>query len=88
VGAAAQVVEEAADTPGVAVEVCVIALFGILVVIASVIGGYMMEGGHLLVLFQPAELVIIGGAALGALLIGTAPTTSPGPWPTPTTWSR
>src|SRR5690242_10698613 len=28
-----------------------------------------MEHGHLLVLFQPAELVIIGGAALGTVLI-------------------
>ena len=30
-----------------------------------------MEGGALLVLDQPAEFVIIGGAALGTLLIGT-----------------
>ena len=28
-----------------------------------------MEGGQLLVLFQPAEFLIIGGAALGSLLV-------------------
>jgi chemotaxis protein MotA len=45
------------------------AIIGIIVVIGAVIGGYLMEHGHLAVLFQPAELVIIGGAALGTLLI-------------------
>jgi chemotaxis protein MotA len=47
-----------------------IAILGILVVVGAVIGGYLMEHGHLAVLFQPAELVIIGGAAAGALLVG------------------
>lgn len=46
-------------------------IVGIVVVIGAVIGGYVMEGGVVLVLYQPAELVIIGGAALGSLLIGT-----------------
>jgi chemotaxis protein MotA len=45
------------------------AIIGILVVIGAVIGGYLMEHGHLEVLVQPAELVIIGGAALGTLLV-------------------
>lgn len=45
------------------------AIIGIVVVIGAIIGGYLMEHGHLMVLFQPAELVIIGGAALGTLLI-------------------
>jgi chemotaxis protein MotA len=45
------------------------ALIGILVVIGAVVGGYLMEHGVLAVLFQPAELVIIGGAALGTLFI-------------------
>jgi chemotaxis protein MotA len=39
------------------------------VVIAAIIGGYLMEHGVLAVLVQPAELVIIGGAAVGTLLI-------------------
>ncbi len=48
-----------------------IAIIGLVVVFGSIIGGYIMEHGHLLVLFQPAEFLIIGGAAMGALLIGT-----------------
>src|SRR5262249_55092515 len=44
-----------------------------LIVVASVAGGYLMEGGHVLVLNQPAEFMIIGGAAVGSLLIGTPP---------------
>ena len=45
------------------------AIIGIVVVIGAILGGYLMEHGHLAVLVQPAELVIIGGAALGTLLI-------------------
>ncbi len=44
---------------------------GIIVVIGGVLGGYIMEGGHILALNQPLEVLIIGGAALGALLIST-----------------
>jgi chemotaxis protein MotA len=47
----------------------VFAIVGILVVLGAVLGGYLMEKGNLLVLVQPAELIIIGGAALGTLLI-------------------
>jgi flagellar motor component MotA len=42
------------------------AIIGMLVVIGAVAGGYLLEHGQLLVLMQPAELVIIGGAALGS----------------------
>ncbi|MDQ6708297.1 MAG: flagellar motor stator protein MotA [Acidobacteriota bacterium] len=45
------------------------AIIGILVVAGAVVGGYLMEHGKLLVLMQPAELVMIVGAALGTLLI-------------------
>ena len=41
---------------------------GILLVFASVIAGYLMEKGKIAVLVQPAELLIIGGAAIGTLL--------------------
>jgi chemotaxis protein MotA len=44
-------------------------IIGIVVVIGAIVGGYLMEHGNLKVLMQPAELVIIGGAALGTLLI-------------------
>ncbi|MBS1875283.1 MAG: flagellar motor stator protein MotA [Acidobacteria bacterium] len=49
------------------------AIIGILVVFGAVIGGYLMEHGNLKVLIQPAELVIIGGAAIGTVLIGNPP---------------
>src|SRR5258708_10972712 len=48
-------------------------IVGALIVLGSVAGGYLMEGGKPLVLNQPAEFIIIGGAALGSLLIGTPP---------------
>lgn len=48
-----------------------IAIIGILVVAGAVLGGYIMEEGHLMVLMQPAEFLIIGGAAFGSLLIGS-----------------
>ena len=44
-------------------------IIGILIVIGAIIGGYLMEHGHLLVLFQPAELVVIGGSAFGTIFI-------------------
>ncbi len=43
-------------------------IIGTLVVIGSIIGGYLMVGGHLAVLFQPAEIVIIGGSGIGAFI--------------------
>ena len=42
---------------------------GAVIVIVCVIGGALMEGTHLHILFQPAELVIICGAAFGSLII-------------------
>jgi chemotaxis protein MotA len=44
-------------------------IIGAVIVFASVVGGYLLEHGNLSVLFQPIELLIIGGAALGGLII-------------------
>jgi chemotaxis protein MotA len=41
------------------------------IVLVSVIGGYLMEQGNLSLLLQPAELVIIVGAALGGFIISS-----------------
>src|SRR5882724_351209 len=41
---------------------------GIVIVFGAVIGGFLMESGKIQVLVQPAELLIIGGSALGTLL--------------------
>ena len=45
------------------------AIIGIVVVFGAVLGGYLMEHGNIHVLLQPAELVIIAGAAGGTILI-------------------
>jgi chemotaxis protein MotA len=50
------------------------AIVGILVVFGAVVGGYLMEKGNLMVLLQPAELLIIGGAALGTIFVANSPT--------------
>jgi chemotaxis protein MotA len=44
------------------------AIIGIVIVFAAVIGGFLMEKGHMAVLIQPAEVLILGGAAIGTLL--------------------
>lgn len=46
-------------------------LLGYLVVIGSVVGGYLIVGGHLGVLYQPSEFLIIFGAGIGAFLTST-----------------
>jgi chemotaxis protein MotA len=48
-------------------------IIGIVVVFGAIVAGYLMEKGNLLVLLQPAELVIIGGAAAGTILIANPP---------------
>ena len=45
------------------------AIIGIVVVFGCIVAAYLMEHGNLLVLMQPAELLIIGGAAVGTVLI-------------------
>ena len=43
-------------------------VLGYVVVVAAVLGGYAMTGGHMGALYQPAEVVIIAGAAIGAFI--------------------
>lgn len=45
-------------------------IIGYVIVCASVFGGFVMSGGHVGVLFQPLELLMIGGAAVGAFFVG------------------
>ncbi|MFA6968613.1 motility-associated protein, partial [Bosea sp. (in: a-proteobacteria)] len=49
-------------------------IVGTIIVFACVFGSYAAMGGHLEVLWQPFEFVIILGAAIGAFIIG-----NPGP---------
>ena len=48
-----------------------IAIIGFVIVSAAVIGGYLLEGGNLSVIFQPVEILIIGGAAIGGFIIAS-----------------
>lgn len=45
-------------------------IVGYLIVLGSVFGGFALAGGHVAALFQPVELLMIGGAALGAFFVG------------------
>ncbi len=47
-------------------------IVGAVVVFGAVLGGFVLSGGHLLALYQPLEVLIIGGAAIGAMLIGNS----------------
>ncbi|MBI3141057.1 MAG: flagellar motor stator protein MotA [Rhodocyclales bacterium] len=50
-------------------------IIGYAVVFGSVIGGFLMAGGHVAALIQPNELVIIGGATVGAFFVANSPKT-------------
>jgi len=45
-------------------------IIGYIVVMASVFGGFVLAGGHVAALFQPVELLMIGGGAFGAFVVG------------------
>ena len=45
-------------------------IVGYLVVMGCVFGGFALAGGHLASLWQPIELLMIGGAAVGAFIVG------------------
>src|SRR5258708_19391655 len=45
------------------------AIIGIVVVFGAVVAGYLMEHGNMMVLMQPADLIIILGAAIGTVLV-------------------
>ncbi len=44
-------------------------VIGLMIAIGSILGGYGALGGHLEVLFQPFEFLIIGGTALGIFIV-------------------
>ncbi|MDD5228979.1 MAG: flagellar motor stator protein MotA [Methylococcales bacterium] len=46
-------------------------IIGYVVVFSSLLGGYIWGGGHPLILIQPNEFLIIGGAAIGALVVAS-----------------
>jgi chemotaxis protein MotA len=44
-------------------------IIGLTITMASLLGGFAMMGGHILVIWQPWEFVIIGGTALGTYIV-------------------
>ncbi len=50
-------------------------IVGLAIVFGSIVVGYTMHEGELAVLIQINELIIIGGASFGALLVGNKPST-------------
>lgn len=44
-------------------------IIGYVVILGAVIGGFVMAGGHVGSLIQPTELIMIGGATLGAFFV-------------------
>ncbi len=44
-------------------------IVGLVIVMGAVLGGYVMGHGHLSVLFQPNEFLVLGGAGLGSMII-------------------
>ena len=46
---------------------------GFVIVIFSVLGGFAFMGGHLVTLWQPVEILIIGGGAIGAMIVSNTP---------------
>jgi len=48
----------------------VLVIVGYIVVLFSIFGGFALAGGHLAALFQPLELLMIGGGAAGAFFVG------------------
>jgi chemotaxis protein MotA len=51
----------------------VIQIVGSIVVVGCVVGGFILEGGHILALWHPTEVLIIVGAALGAFMTSNPP---------------
>jgi chemotaxis protein MotA len=48
-------------------------IVGMLVVFGAVIGGFVIAGGNVMVLVQIAEFVVIGGAAIGSMIVAHGP---------------
>jgi len=47
-------------------------IIGYVIVLGAVFGGFALGGGHLAALFQPVELVMIFGSAIGAFVVGNS----------------
>jgi len=48
----------------------VLVIVGYVIILVSVFGGFALAGGHLASLWRPVELLMIGGGAVGAFIVG------------------
>lgn len=48
-------------------------IIGYIIVVGAILGGFLMAGGHIGVLIQPNEVIIIFGGALGAFVVSNNP---------------
>lgn len=44
-------------------------ILGLIIILGCVFGGYFVEGGQLVAIWQPAEIMIIIGAGIGSMII-------------------
>ncbi|SES77732.1 chemotaxis protein MotA [Nitrosomonas marina] len=47
-------------------------IVGYLIILISIFGGFALAGGHLASLWQPVEILMIGGGAIGAFVVGNS----------------
>jgi chemotaxis protein MotA len=50
-------------------------LIGMVIALGAIVGGYAAEGGHLSVVWQPSEYLMIAGAAIGTFVVANSLTT-------------
>jgi len=48
-------------------------IIGYIIVVGAILGGFLMAGGHIGVLIQPNEVIIIFGGAIGAFVVSNSP---------------
>ncbi len=47
-------------------------IIGIVIAMGCIVGGFASEGGHLSVIWQPMEYIMIAGAAVGTFIIANS----------------
>ncbi|MCB1949185.1 flagellar motor stator protein MotA [Nitrosomonas sp.] len=47
-------------------------IVGYIIILISIFGGFALAGGHLASLWQPVEVLMIGGGAIGAFVVGNS----------------
>ena len=48
-------------------------IIGILIIIASMVTGFLLHHGQLILLYVPSEYLIIGGMGIGSMVVANPP---------------